>query len=194
MPPKTKLTICFLAVIIGIILLTGCEATNLRFSPSESQKKIAYNAAVTAKKIEAEGTAPGSPAAKQNVEATKAALDYIGLPANPEIIDYPTILYEAQTDASIRPTQEDVFEAVDQGLSLASELAILFGVGGASIGGLKLKQWIQKAREKSKALHEIIINNDEFLKDSTEDIKKAFKKAQKAQSPETKILVTETKS
>jgi len=193
---QTSIVILCLCVLYG---LCGCSET-LRFAPTESQKKLAFQAHITARKIKDKGTSPDSPAANQQVQATQAALTYIGLPKNPVIEDYSTTALQAQADAAQRPTTEQAFEAVGEGLSLATELAILFGVGGAGFGGKKLIDWLKLAREKNKALQEIIAGNELFKasakNNNNTDVLTIFKDAQNQtqKSSATKRLVTELKS
>ena len=198
MKTQKKLTVqviilFFLLCATLIVFSSGCES-QLRFAPAEPQKKIALQAHLTARDIEAEGTDPHSPAAKQQVQATQVALAYTGLPKNPVIEDYPTTVAQAQSDVSQRPTAEQAFEAVEGGLSLAAELAILFGMGGAGFGGKKLIDWLKLAREKNKALQEIITGNELFIDNAEPAAKNNFKQFQKKQSLTTKRLVTELKS
>ncbi len=198
---KTHITIAILILSISVLLLLscGCEE-HLRFAPSESQKKLAWQSHITARDIEASGTDAHSPAAKQQVESTVVSLKYIGLPKDPVIVDYATTAAQAQADAAKRPAAGDVLEQVEGGLSLAAELAILFGVGSAGFGGKRLLDWLKLAREKNKALKEIVQGN-EFFKQNLSSLKlpvgvlKAFKNAQNAaqQSQPTKRLVTELK-
>jgi len=179
------------------VFCCGCES--LRFAPTEPQKKVAWQGHVTARNIETEGTDAHSPAARQQVQATQAALTYIGLPKDPVITDYATTVAQAQADAAQRPVIEDISEAAEQGLSLAAELAILFGVGGTGFGGKKVLDWIKLGREKNKALAEIIQGNELFkdqLKTQNAPVLAEFKEAQNKtqKSPSTKRLVTELKT
>ena len=193
---KTYIKTLFVVVILcSLCFISGCQDA-LRFAPSEPQKQIALQAHVTARDIEAEGTDAHSPAAKQQVQATQTALTYIGLPKNPQITDYVTTVAQAQVDAGQRPKFQDISEAAEGGLSLAAELAIIFGVGGVGFGGKKLVDWIKLAREKNQALQEIIAGNELFKKQLPETTLRAFKKAQDKtqETPSTKRLVTELKS
>jgi len=196
MKPQLLIIILCLCVFVAVFCC-GCES--LRFAPTEPQKKIAWQGHVTARNIEAEGADAHSPAARQQVQATQTALTYIGLPKDPVITDYATTVAQARADAVRRPALEDISEAAEQGLSLAAELAILFGVGGLGFGGKKLADWLKLAREKNKALAEIIQGNELFkdqLKTENIPVITAFKDAQnKAQkTPSTKRLVTELKT
>jgi hypothetical protein len=150
-----------IAVLCACALLPfcGCES-GLRFAATEPQKKIAFQGNMTARKIEAEGTDAHSPAAQQQIQATQAALTYIGLPKNPEIVDYDTTISQAQADAAQRPDVNDVFAAAGEGLSLAEQLMALFGVGGITLGGRSLIKWISLLRTKAKGMEEIVGGNE----------------------------------
>jgi len=179
---------------VVLLLICGCSE-QLRFAASESQKQIALQTHMTARAVNENGADPGSQAAEQLVDGTETALAYIGMPKSPDIEDYATTSQQARDDAVKRPVAEDVFEAAEQGLSLAAELAILFGVGGAGFGGKKLLDWLKLAREKNKALAEIVHGNELLKKSLTDAQLQLFKKAQNdAQvTPSTKVLVTELK-
>ncbi len=186
----------FLLFICFLLILSGCES--IRRAPTQDQKQIALNTYQAASAIEARGTDPQSPAAKQVVEGSTVALTYTGLPANPVIDDYPTTLGLASSDAAARPTIDEVLGSVEGGLSLAAELAILFGVGGAGVAGTKVAKWIKVARQKNQALKEIISGNEQFkhwLDTQTSNTMWAsFKDIQKkSQSASTATLVTELK-
>jgi len=116
------------------------------------------------------------------------------MPNAPEIADYDATLQTAYADAARRPTAEKVFEAVEGGLSLAEQLAILFGFGGTTWGGVKIAEWIGRARKKSQGLQQVIDANKEFLAAVDEQVKQSFKAAQNnKQSTATKKLVAELK-
>jgi hypothetical protein len=153
------LLITTLCLCVLLAFSSGCQQT-LRFAASEAQKKIAFQGLLTARKIEAEGTEPHSPAAQQQVQATLAAINYIGPPKNPEISDYPTVLAQAQADAALRPDVNDVFAAAGEGLSIAEQLMALFGVGGLTLGGRSLLKWISLLRTKAKGMEEIVNGNE----------------------------------
>jgi len=193
MKPKSLLiaTLCLCAF---VAFISGCES--LRFTPSEPQKQIALQTHMAARTVNEKGADPGSQAAEQLVDGTETALAYIGMPKSPDIEDYATTSQQARDDAGKRPVADDVFQAAEQGLSLAAELAILFGVGGAGFGGKKLLDWLKLAREKNKALQEIVQGNEYFKKKcSTPGELRTFKESQEfAQlTPTTKRLVAELK-
>jgi hypothetical protein len=176
---------------------TGCSNSPLRFAPSEAQKQTAFTAYQDALAVNASGAEPGSEPAGRLVAGTAAALAYTGIPADPEVVDYPAVAAQDQADAAKRPTAGDVFDSIDEGLSLGMELAILFGAGGVGFGGKKVLDWIRLAREKNTALKEIVQGNEIFkLFNGPDDPHEAvtnFKTAQARQSPATRRLVTELK-
>ena len=188
---RTYLTLCIL--LFAFFLLTGCNG--LRFAPTESQKQIAFTTHQAARTAADLGLEPGCVAAKQLVSGTAASLAYSGMPASPEIADYDATASAAAADATRRPTADDVFEAAEGGLSLAAELALLFGAGGVGLGGKKLIDWIALAQKKSKALKEVVQGNElltQYLSDQGKTAElTTFKRAQTSvQSPQTELLVT----
>ncbi len=204
MSRKHLLIILIIVLCLGacaLCLCTGCDS--LRFAPSQEQKQIAFDAYVTSCHIAKEGTSPSSPEAIRLVADTRTNLSYIGPPVNsyglkgPEIEDYTATLAKAGRDALARPDANDIFAAAGQGLSLAAQLAILFGFGGSAVGGKKILDWIALARNKSKALEEIVQGSELFMdkaSDGEQMAFKAFKDAQNTkQSTATKKLVAEIK-
>ncbi len=188
--PSTVIVIMLLLI---VPLIAGCGQV-LRFAPTEEQKQVALKTFLNARAVESSGTDARSPAAKQLVEGTKVSLDYIGIPANPDIADYEAVLHSASTDSVRRPVIEDVSGAVDKGLSLAAELAILFGVGGTGFGGKKLLDWLKLAKQKNTALKEVIAANELFKHKTASDaeITRAFKEAHNTiQKTPTKKIVSE---
>jgi len=186
-----QLLLCVL-VVLTFSFLAGCGS--LRFAPSESQKQLAFSTHQTAAAAADLGLQPGSVAAGKLVDGTAAALAYTGMPKSPQIEDYSTTASQAAEDAARRPTADDVFTAAEGGLSLAAELAILFGAGGVGIGGKKLLDWIALARKKSAALKEVVQGNDllaNYLRNNGKTAElDAFKASQNTkQSDQTKLLV-----
>ena len=187
------ITLCLCAF---VAMFTGCES--LRFAPNQAQKKIALQGHLTARRIEVEGTSPRSPAAVQQVAATQAALTYIGMPGDPAIDDFDTVVAAAQADAARRPDANDVFAAVEGGLSIAEQLAALFGVGGVALGGRSLVKWISLLRTKSKGMEQIVGGNELLLQwlkaNGRFDEIEAFKSFQRlTQSGKTPELVATTR-
>jgi hypothetical protein len=170
-PRNPSLTIVLtIFILLSCLIFSGCG--NLRFGPSESQKQLAFTTYKNAAEVAKLGAEAASPATRQIVEGTAAALAYTGMPKAPEVEDYPAALEQAQADAVKRPKSADVFDAAEGGLSLAAELAILLGAGGAGIGGKKVIDWIALARNKSNALREVVEGNEllkEYLKVNGKD-------------------------
>jgi len=81
--------VCYVSVIAvmaaSIMMLSGCDT--MRFAPSESQRQIAWGGAQDARVIAAVGTEAGSDESGRVVDATTAAVSYMGVPANPTITD-----------------------------------------------------------------------------------------------------------
>lgn len=176
------------------IFIAGCS-DSLRFAPGESLKQNAELTHNLAVKVNAEGAAPQSEATKQLELGTRASVAYIGRPAEPpDTTQFDTISAQANIEGARRPDSSDVFNAAESGLSLAAELLILFGAGGAGFGGKKLLDWIALAKEKSDALKQIVQGNEIFKKAVAPEVVDKFKDAQSMQSPATKSLVAELKS
>jgi hypothetical protein len=95
----------------------------------------------------------------------------------------------AQTAYRQSIERPDVWQAADGVVELGIGLAGLFG--GAY--GIRAAQFLKQARDKSKALKEIIEGN-ELFRETNPLQASAFKEAQKDQSVETKKIVTETKA
>ena len=185
------LSLCVLLVLS--LSLAGCGG--LRFAPSQSQKQLAFATHQAARSAADLGLQPGSEAAKQIVVGTAASLAYSGMPQTPEIADYDTTAAQAASDAARRPAAQDVFNAAEGGLSLASQLILALGFGGAGIGGKKLIDWIALARQKSDAFKEVVQGNEllaQYLRDQGKTAElNTFKAAQTSvQSPQTELLVT----
>jgi len=92
----------------------------------------------------------------------------------------------ALSRSSMRP---DVWDVTDGLLEIG--FAVAGVIGGAY--GIRASRFFRRAREKSKALHEIIEGN-ELLKQTSAEAAAAFKTAHKVQSPKTRQIVTELKN
>jgi len=189
----SPLALSFCVLLVLSLSLAGCGG--LRFAPSQSQKQLAFATHQSARSAADLGLQPGSEAAKQIVVGTAASLSYSGMPQTPEISDYDTTAAQAASDAARRPAAQDVFNAAEGGLSLASQLILALGFGGAGIGGKKLIDWIALARQKSDAIKQVVQGNALFTQYLSDQGKVAelevFKQAQTSvQSPQTELLVT----
>lgn len=188
--------------VIGLIcfcvFLTGCET--LRFAPSESQKQNAWlhnrTAAATSLTAQQEGTSQNLQALAQLGEKqSRAFVSYFGLPAElPQAQTTDEILSQANTElaetaiseSQLRPDGWKLADAMlELGIGVSSVLGGVYGAKAASLIG--------KAREKSRALQEIIAGNELFKKQNASSVE-AFKAAQSDQSPSTRKIVAELKA
>ena len=83
----------------------------------------------------------------------------------------------------------DVFELADGLMELGIALAGL--VGGAY--GIRIARYLKQAREKSRALKEIVAGN-ELFKQLWPEHADRFKEAQRKQTPPTRQIVTQLKT
>ncbi len=190
---KTHLASILIVSFILALVSAGC-ANPLRLAPTEPQKQITFRTHLNALAVNSSGAEANTPATKQLVEGTAASLDYAGQPANPDITDYTATLSAARSDAVRRPTIEKISGGINEGLSLVAQIALAFGVGGSTLGGKKLLDWVKLAKVKNKALTEIIQGN-EFLKSTlTPAAINDFKSKQsQAQSISTEKIVKDIK-
>jgi hypothetical protein len=96
------------------------------------------------------------------------------------------VLSQATADSARKP---DVFELADGVLELGIAVAGLIG----GVYGIRIAGYLRQAREKSKALKEVVAGN-ELFKQLWPEHADRFKDAQQKQSPETKQLVTQLKA
>lgn len=185
-------------IIITVVLLafvSGCEM--LRFEPTEAQKQNAW--------IHARTTELASDSAKQentsatlqqltelSAEQSRAFVAYHGLPRElPRARTAEHILadssYELSTqasdDAGRRP---DAWDTADSVLELGIAVAGLLG----GVYGVKAAGYFRQAREKSKALREIVQGNELFKRKQPAQ-SQIFKQSHAGQSTSTKKLVAE---
>jgi hypothetical protein len=199
-------------VLLACIVLCGCDA--LRFAPKEEQKQNAWlHWRVT--------ELAAQEAVKENVSAKVQGLtglsaqqsrafvaDYgipkelpEGLQAGFEIAAQPgaavphlsegLVLETAIAQAAYRQSVQrpDMWAMADGAIDLGIGLAGLLG----GVYGIRATQFLKQARDKSKALKEIIEGN-ELFKETHPLQASAFKDAQKDQSAETRKIVTEMKA
>lgn len=183
--------------VVLVLFAAGCGG--LRFSPSEEQKENAYlhnrTAAIAAQMTKDEGGSQKLQALTKLSEVqSRAFVAYNGLPRQfPKAEIAEDVLSEASaviTDTAIRQSADrlDVWGLTDSALELA--IAVCGLAGG--IYGTKAVRFLKQAKVKSQALEEIIQGNELFKKLNA-DSAEAFKDAQKAQSPQTRQIVTEMK-
>jgi hypothetical protein len=179
-------------------LLAGCG--QLRFAPGEAMKANAWAhfrttqlAADAAKREEA-----GEPLCgltELSARQSEAFVAYCGMPKELPAVDSAD---EALTDANrqlaataLEEANErpDPWDTADGLLELGIAAAGLFGGATAA----RIARTMQQAREKARALKEIVAGNELFKRNNFESAE-AFKQAHQSQSAETRKLVAELKS
>lgn len=184
-------------VLVCVFCLCGCES--FRFAATEVQKENAWRhrqvceaASEHAVDEDASEVLCGLTAMAADQSAA-FVVDY-GVPRElPEFEDVDTMLENgsvvaaaAKEDAARRP---DVWTVADNALELGVALAGL--VGG--VYGVRAAGYLKTAREKSRALQEIVEGNELFKQLWPEQAER-FKEAQAKQSATTKRLVTDAKA
>jgi len=180
--------VCAAFIFFLLTLCGGCTEVGLRFAPSQAIKANAELTNQLARKINIEGTDPGSPASKEVVAGTTASLAYTGRPDEaPNSDSFTTVNDQALTDAAERP---DVAGTMDSMLELGLGVAALFG--GA--GGIKLAQNLKTMHAKAKGFTEVVTQNDIFKTIASPEEWAKFKRAFAAQTPATQKLVAGVKT
>ncbi|MHC4926273.1 MAG: hypothetical protein ACYTER_02890 [Planctomycetota bacterium] len=188
----------FSVVVLGILFcLCGCEG--LRFAATEAQKENAWRhqqVCVEASEVAVVEDASDALCGLTAVAAEQSeafVVDY-GLPENPLFPleqasltggELSALAARAKVDAARRP---DVWVLADSTLELGIALAGL--VGG--VYGVRVAGYLKTAREKSKALQEVVQGNEVF-KQLWPDYSERFKEAQAKQSAATQRLVADAK-
>lgn len=176
-----------LLMCVILLCVAGCNSLGLRYEPTEPQKQSAWLTADLAKEVESEGTVPGSPAAKRLVEGTKATAYYYGPPKVPaDMSQFDTIASMAQRQAQERP---DPWALADSALELAIGVSALLG----GVYGTKAVKYLSTARQKAKALEQVVVNNELFKSALSPPQRAKFGDAQQRQSQATRALVAEIK-
>ena len=193
--PTIILTIVTLS---GMLCLSGCEG--FRYAATDAQKENAWlhgqvcGAAANAAVDENASQRLCDLTTLAHEQSTAFVADY-GLPKNPLPAsrysplaggELREVLSQAKADSLMKP---DVFELADGVMELGIALAGL--VGGAY--GIRIARYLKQAREKSRALKEIVAGNELFKKFWPEQADR-FKESHRKQSPETKQIVTQLKA
>jgi hypothetical protein len=185
-------------ILLGSIVLCGCDT--LRLAPGEEQKQNAYLHWRVTELAAQEAAKEGVSSQLQGLSGLSAqqsrafVADY-GMPKElPAAESAEQILAGSGVkiaQAAYRQSVErpDVWEMAGGAIDFGIGLAGLFG--GAY--GIRAVQFLKQARDKSKALKEIIEGN-ELFKEANPLQASAFKEAQKEQSAETRKIVTEVKA
>ncbi len=187
-----------LAVLVVVWLLAGCQG--LRFAPSEAQKESAWlhertaaTAAETARAEEVSGQLQALTELSRSQSGGIAA--YFGQPEEmPQAFTADEILEHSNWDLAEAAKAEgakrpDAFKIADNVLELAIGISALLG----GVFGTRAVTFLKEAKDKSKALEEIIAGNELFKKDHKESAQ-AFKDAQQNQSVTTKQIVAQMKA
>ena len=189
--------ICW-TVLASVCLLVGCQG--LRWAPGEAQKRNAWlherTAQVAAEVARDEESSEQLRALTQLSHLQSGALRaYFGVPEEiPQAVTAEEILAEsnwrlaevAKADGAERP---DVFDVADNVFELAIGISALLG----GVYGTRAVRFLKEAKDKSKALEEIIAGNELFKKEH-EEAAGAFKEAQKSQSAATRQIVAQMKA
>ena len=187
-------------LLLVVLYLCGCEG--FRYAATEAQKENAWlhtqvcgAAADAAAAEEASETLRGLTQLAHEQSGAFVA-DY-GLPqavamlakhgqAELDRATLRTVSSQAKADSLRKP---DVFEVADGAMELGIALAGLLG----GVYGIRIAGCLKTAREKSKALKEIVAGNELFKQLWPEQADR-FKDAQRKQSPATQQIVTQLKT
>ncbi|MBM4102606.1 MAG: hypothetical protein FJ263_00945 [Planctomycetes bacterium] len=207
-----KKVLCVVVLAVCVVL-SGCEG--FRFAAKEEQKQNAYLhwrvTELAAAQAKAEETSPQlqglTGLASQQSRAFVA--DY-GMPRDSSMATqawpwHPSEGFATETAIAATAYQQSMERpgmwemadgAMELGIGLAG-FAMELGIGLAGllggVYGIRATQFLKQAREKSKALKEIIEGN-ELFKENCPSQAAAFKDAQAGQSAETRKIVTEVKA
>jgi hypothetical protein len=185
-------------IVVSVLLLvfvSGCEM--LRFEPTEAQKQNAW--------IHARTTELASDTAKhENTSATLQQLTELGAQQSSAFVAYhglprelppartaEQILADSSYDLSSQAADEaarrpDPWDTADSVLELGIAVAGLLG----GVYGIKAAGYFKQAREKSKALQEIVQGNELFKRKQPAQTQ-SFKQSHAGQSTSTKKIVAE---
>ena len=185
-----------ISLLLVVLCLCGCEG--FRYAATEAQRENAWLhervCAAAAETAVDEGASPVLYGLTELAHDQSAAFvaDY-GLPKHPQAAiegatrdKIESVALQAKADSVRKP---DVFELADGVMELGIALAGL--VGG--VYGIRIARYLKQAREKSKALKEIVAGNELFKQLWPEQADR-FKEAQQKQSPPTRLIVTEMKT
>ena len=192
---RNRIGIIFAAFVLS---MGGCD--NLRFAPSEVQKQNAMlhqrTTATVAAKAKQEQTTPVLQAlADRSARQSEAMAAYFGHPKEPPLArsvddllsgEAISLTNQAHGEALKRP---DPWDLTDDLLEIALAIAgVTSGVFGARLIG-----FLRLARQRSRALREIVQGNQAF-KQRHPNYTEAFKMAHNVQSNDTRKIVLGLKS
>ena len=179
---------------VCLTILCGCN--ELRFAPGEAQKQNAWLHQQTTQAVaQLAQTDPDAPLLKElanaGVRQSQVFLSYTGMPETPVTINGIEDLISDQSTTWTQQALEDALQRPDawdmaDGL-LETSLAIAGIIGG--VWGTRAVGLLGTLRQKSQALHEVVMANESFKHDRP-DSAAAFKQAQAAvQSTQTQAVV-----
>ena len=187
--------ILVMVVLLLVVFLAGCES--LRFAPSQEQKENAWlhsrTTIAAAQEAEAENTSEKLQWLTELSELqSRAFTSYYGLPKRfPATED---LLAESNFQLGRSALQQSV-ERPDAFAMAGSLLEVAIGVS-ALIGGVygtKAFGFLQQAKQKSRALKEVIAGNELFKTEHGDSVT-SFKQAHRNQSPVTRQIVAGMKA
>ena len=196
--PVTQRVIIVVACAIAGLVLTGCDT--LRFAPNEVQKQNAWlhnrTATIAAQTAKAENVSQVLQALTQlSKKQSQSFPAYYGLPEEfPPAETAEDVLAEsnqqlAETALQAAADRPDPWQLADSMLELGIGISAMLG----GVYGTRAVRFLKDARDKSKALKEIIAGNELFKKENASSAA-AFKHAQSTQSPTTRQLVAQMKA
>jgi len=186
------------ACVVVCLLLSGCDS--LRFAPNETQKQNAWlhnrTAVFSADTARTENASQKLQALTQLGEVqSRAFTSYYGLPNQfPHADTAEDVLAESNWQLADKALQTgaarpDGWQVADTAIELGIGIFALLG----GVYGTQTVRFLKQARNKSKALQEIITGN-ELFKQQNASSTDAFKQAQSNQSTETRRLVAQIKT
>jgi hypothetical protein len=194
---KIAVRLTYALTTCALMSLVGCDS--LRLAPNERQKQNAWLHNRTA--LAAAQTAKVQAASGELQDLTdlselqsRAFTTYFGLPKElPAAQTSDDILGESSrqlakdaiADSAARP---DPWQTADAAMDLGIGICALLG----GVYGAKAAKFLKDAKDRSKALKEIITGNELFKKTNQTQVE-SFKQAQASQSPQTRQIVTELK-
>jgi len=184
--------------VVVCLLLSGCDS--LRFAPNETQKQNAWlhnrTAVFSADTARTENASQKLQALTQLGEVqSRAFTSYYGLPNQfPHADTAEDVLAESNWQLADKALQTgaarpDGWQVADTAIELGIGIFALLG----GVYGTQTVRFLKQARNKSKALQEIITGN-ELFKQQNASSTDAFKQAQSNQSTETRRLVAQIKT
>jgi len=187
-----------LVIIVSFVFMAGCDA--LRFAPTEAQKQNAWllnrTAQFAADKAKAENVSEQLEGLTSLCAVqSRSFSSYYGMPKafpsadTPEQILAQSNWQLAQKSLAESAERPDAWQLADNALELGIGVAALLG----GVYGTRAARFLKEARDKSKALREIVAGNELFKNQHSESVND-FKAAHQNQSTETRQIVVGMKT